>query len=752
MKIYINDIQYDATEKETIIQVADRNNIHIPRFCYHKHLSVVASCRMCLVDIDKVKQAQPACSTLVFEEMRIYTKSQKTKEAQKSTMEFLLINHPLDCPICDQAGECELQDVSLQHGDSKSHYMQFKRVVIDEEISPLISTEMTRCIHCSRCVRFGEEIAKEKELGLLNRGEKMEIRSAITNGVHSELSGNMIDLCPVGALNNRSYSYKARTWDLKQHSGISPHDCIGSNIFYHTYDNKILRAVPKDNPDINQTWISDRDRFGFEGIYSEDRCNKIMRKINNVLVDVDEQMLAYNINESIKEHINKNSKEDIGCFVSGQTSCEEMFLLKTLLNKLQISNIDHRTNEIDFEYEDEFPIMPNLGCHLNQLSDYDNIILLGLNIKSEFPILSIRLNEAAKSGTKFYTFHYYPTDEVFKREKTYCVSPNEIINQLKIGIKGVDGDKKNLILLGPSINYLSYQTLFHSVVGEFSNKINGTVGYLTDYCNSTSGWLLGNIPHRKIGGEANEKNSKGLNVTKMLENKLGLLIFYNLEPEHDFSNSSHVIKALQNSKCNIFFTSYMSPLIEKYADYIIPITTFAETSGSYINIEGKVQSYDKIINPGKNVLEGWKILNKLCQLNDIDATDLDTIRENINNLIKSIKLKSLNHKNIKSDIEINDTNLNKYTLRHIYSTDQIVRRSRPLNLTKQAKDKKIFVSSDLVEHEDNSKGLSINENGKKYKINDFEINNDLPPKSVIYSSCYNNKLLEGKSSNIKIDK
>ncbi len=750
MKVYINNKEYLASEGETIIQVADRNNIHIPRFCYHKHLSVVASCRMCLVEIDKAKQAQPACSTLVYEDMHVNTKSQKTKDAQKSTMEFLLINHPLDCPICDQAGECELQDVSLQHGDSKSNYLQFKRVVVDEEISPLISTEMTRCIHCSRCVRFGEEVAHEKELGLLHRGENMEIRSAILNGVNSELSGNMIDLCPVGALNNKSYSYKARTWDLKQHIGISPHDCIGSNIFYHTYNNKIVRAIPRDNPEINQTWIADRDRFGFEGIYSEDRCKKVMKKVNGILEDFDEDMLVDEINNSIRNHINENSNDDIGCFISGQTSSEEMFLMKKLLKNYEIANLDHRTNEIEFEYESSFPIMPYLGCNINELSDYDNILLFGVNIKSEYPILSIRFNDTAKSGTKFHSFHFSPSQEVFPLENSYCLSPKEIINKLKDGINGVDNTKKNLLIIGPSINYLPYQTLFHSAIGVFSEGIKGKVGYLTDYCNSTSGWLLGNVPNREMGGLIS--NKKGLNVTQMLKNELGMLIFYNLEPEHDFANCSEVIKALQASSCNIFFTSYTTPLIEKYADYIIPITTFAETSGSYINIEGKLQSYNKIIKPDKGILEGWKVLRELCKSNDFIINDIEEVRSEIREILTNIKFEptKIITNNAKSIPE--DLSFSKYMLRHIYSTDQVVRRSQPLSLTKQSKNKKVFVSSDLLEHTDNSKSLSINENGKRYKINDFEVNKSLPPRSVIYSSCFNNRFVEGKSSDIKIDK
>ena len=271
MHIYINDTKYDVNENDTIIQVADRNDIHIPRFCYHKRLSIVASCRMCLVDIENVKYPQPACSTIVKEGMRVNTNNRAAEEAQKNTMEFLLINHPLDCPICDQAGECELQDVSLEHGDYKSAYKELKRTVVDKNIGELVSTEMTRCIHCSRCVRFGEEVAGIKELGMTGRGEDTKIETFINEGLSSQLSGNVIDLCPVGALNNSLYKYSARTWDLKQTSSISSNDCLGSNIFYHTYNDEIKRCVPKEDEEINLSWLSDNDRFGYEGIKSEER-------------------------------------------------------------------------------------------------------------------------------------------------------------------------------------------------------------------------------------------------------------------------------------------------------------------------------------------------------------------------------------------------------------------------------------------------------------------------------------------------
>ena len=750
MKIYINNIEYDANPDETIIQVADRNNIKIPRFCYHKHLSVVASCRMCLVEIEGVKFAQPACSTPIKEDMRISTKSRKTKEAQKSTMEFLLINHPLDCPICDQAGECELQDVSLKHGDDHSKYLEFKRVVVDKDISPLISTEMTRCIHCSRCVRFGEEVAGNKELGLINRGEFTEIRAFIEDGVSSELSGNMIDLCPVGALNNKLYSYKARTWDLKQHPIISPHDCIGSNIFYHVYNNEIVRAIPKENSDINQTWLSDRDRFGYQGIYSKDRCYVSKHRKNKTLERVDSQDIIKKVNNAIKSSLDKNTSCKIGAFISAQSTSEEMFLFQNLLRKLGIKNIDHRTNERDFDYQDTYPLMPSLGCNINDLSEYDNIILIGVNIKTEYPILTVRLNESVKQDTKIYSYHYFNMDEDFPVEKKFVMNNTDLLSLFQEHTLESCRNKKNLLVIGPNITYFSNQSVFLQALDKFAKNINSQIGYLTDFCNSTSGWILGNVPHRTIGGV--KLDNPGLNATEMLENDLSTLIFYNLDPENDFHNSSALINSLQKSECNIFFTSYLTPIIEKYADYIVPISTYAESDGSFINIEGRFQSFSKVITPNSNVIDGWRALNELNILNNHQAYTIESIRSELSSTLSKIDFTSkilIDKKKYELD---KSTKVHKNSLRHIYSTDQIVRRAKSLNETIQANNKSVYVSRDIFDDSENKKILKVVENNRVFKIDNFQIRDDLPSRTIVYSSSFNNKFTESKSTFVSLKK
>ena len=676
MKVFIDDKEYNANPDETIIELCDKVGIHIPRFCYHKHLSIVASCRMCLVDVEGVKYAQPACSTPLRDEMRVSTKSEKTKIAQKNSMEFLLINHPLDCPICDQGGECELQDISLEHGDDHSQYMQFKRVVVDKDISPLISTDMTRCIHCSRCVRFGEEISNVKELGLLNRGEDMKIDVFIEGGVSSELSANMIDLCPVGALNNKPYRYKARTWDLKQICGISPHDCIGSNINYHIYNNKIVRSVPSENPEINQTWLSDRDRFGYEGIYAKDRAEKTLMKVDSKLVEIDSDIMPSQINDLISSNIKEYGQESIGCLISGQSTSEELFLFQKIFKGLGIANIDHRTKESDFHYQDSYPIMPSLGCNLNDLKNYKNIILVGVNVKTEYPVLSIRLNSLVKNNTKVYSFNFNSLEENFSLHHKKIISHDNIELFLNVNDLSLDNGK-TLIIIGPSVARSFNQSSILKKISEFSSSIDANIGFLTEFCNSTSGWLLGNVPHRELGGGKSEKIGK--NSYEMIKSHLSSYIFYNLEPEFDFFNKQDLEHALDKSKCNIFFTSYVTPMIEKYADLIIPITTFAETDGGYINIEGTYQTFQPIVQPRKNIHTGWHALNDILKLNNLGDYSIDGIRSELVNSLDgldfSAPISNMSNINVSSDVE-NVTVHESY--RETNETDLIVRRSESL--------------------------------------------------------------------------
>ncbi|MEC9206042.1 MAG: NADH-quinone oxidoreductase subunit NuoG [Pseudomonadota bacterium] len=751
MKIFINNKEYSGNENDTVIQVADKQGIHIPRFCYHKHLSIVASCRMCLVEVEGFKKAQPACSTTIKEDMKVFTNSEVAKGAQKATMEFLLINHPLDCPICDQGGECELQDISLTHGKDHSDYTELKRVVLDRDISPLISTDMTRCIHCSRCVRFGEEISSCKELGLLDRTERMKIDTFIDQGVSSELSGNMIDLCPVGALNNKPYRYSARTWDLSQLTGISPHDCIGSNISFHVYDNKIVRAVPKENEKINQTWISDRDRFGYEGIYSNDRATVPMIRKNGKLIECDWDIAIDAANKEL-EKITSSNIDDIGCLITPQSTCEELYLFQKLFKGLNIKNIDHRTNEVDYSYQENFPTMPLLGTNLNEIDSFENILLVGVNIKREFPILSPRIIKSTKNKTKVFSFNFLPSYEDFPLQSNIIFKPNDLEeffnNFIKLkkssepssiidkGLRNLNINKKTLIIIGPSISQLHNQTGIISSVKNFSNQTNSSLGFLADHCNSTSSWLFGVLPHRNMLGEKSENS--GLTAYEMVEKRLSSYILYNLEPEHDFWNNVSLDKSLEKSKMNIFFSSFITPSINKHANILMPITTFAESDGSFINIEGTYQKFKKIVNSRKGIKPGYSVLSDLINKNNLGDYTISSLQKEIENKIVNFDVqagKAFKKNPKKEENKVSD--IYKFTERSIYQVDSLSRRSPSLQMTKHAKNSVIKVSKDIVEEEDKKKQyIEIIDQFTRFKTNTYSIDNSLPEKTIIYPSSF----------------
>ncbi|MDS4070551.1 MAG: NADH-quinone oxidoreductase subunit NuoG, partial [Candidatus Competibacter sp.] len=377
VNIEVNGIPLKARKGAMLIEVTDAAGIPIPRFCYHKKLSIAANCRMCLVEVEKAPKPLPACATPVMEGMKVYTESPKAIAAQKGTMEFLLINHPLDCPICDQGGECELQDVALGYGGDVSRFAERKRVVKDKNIGPLIATDMTRCIHCTRCVRFGEEIAGLRELGATGRGEHTEIGTYVSRTVASELSGNVIDLCPVGALTAKPSRYKGRSWEYVQHAGVAPHDSIGSNIFIHTLRGQVMRVVPRENESINETWLSDRDRFSYEGIYGDDRLAKPL--VNGAEIEWEAALQA--VARGLKEVIARNGADSVGFLVAPTATLEELYLAQKLARGLGVANVDHRLRQADFSDQDTAPVFPWLGQTLEDLEKVKSALLVGSNVR-----------------------------------------------------------------------------------------------------------------------------------------------------------------------------------------------------------------------------------------------------------------------------------------------------------------------------------------------------------------------------------
>jgi NADH-quinone oxidoreductase subunit G len=647
-----------ARKGAMLMEVTDDADIYIPRFCYHKKLSIAANCRMCLVEVEKAPKPLPACATPVTEGMKVFTASPLAKEAQKGTMEFLLINHPLDCPICDQGGECELQDLAMGYGRDISRYSEKKRVVKDKNIGPLIQTDMTRCIHCTRCVRFGDEVAGLRELGATGRGEFMEIGTYIEKSVASEMSGNVIDLCPVGALTSKPYRYSARAWELRQFDGIAPHDCVGSNIYIHAKGSKVKRVVPRENEAVNETWISDRDRYSYEGIYSEDRLLNPMIKRDGLWRETDWDTALEAAAKAFQEVVSAHGAEQLGFLATPSSTVEEFFLLQGIARGLGSNNIDHRLRQSDFREQENFPVYPSLGMPIAELETLDSVLLVGSYPRHQQPLINHRLRNAWKRGATVSLLN--PLD----REFNFSIADKIIIeaaqmlgslagiakalteNDIAITATGLEAilqkaevsdlhravaerlrsAKRAAILLGSwATSHPDFSSLY-GLASAIARALNLRLGILTDGSNSAGAWLAGAIPHRGPGGAP--LDSPGLNLAQMFAQGLRGYVLLGLEPERDLIAVERPLEALSRAACTVALTAYRTPAMNEYADVLLPIALFPENSGSYVNCEGRWQSVKAAVNPVGQAREAWKILrvlgNKL-KLNGFDYASAEDV-------------------------------------------------------------------------------------------------------------------------------
>ncbi|TAK77764.1 MAG: NADH dehydrogenase (quinone) subunit G, partial [Gammaproteobacteria bacterium] len=441
IEIEIDGQKLTAKPNQMVIQVADEAGIYIPRFCYHKHLSIAANCRMCLVEVEKSPKALPACATPVIPGMKVFTKSQKTIEAQRAVMEFLLINHPLDCPICDQGGECELQDLAMGYGSDTSHYCESKRAVADKNLGPLVATDMTRCIYCTRCIRFGTEIAGIRELGDVNRGEHSRVTTFVEQALTSEVSGNIIDLCPVGALTSKPYRFKARPWELEQAPSISPHDCLGSNLHVHTRSGKVMRVVSRENKQINETWLSDRDRFSYTGLYHADRLEEPLVKMEGEWKVVEWQKALELAAEKLHAVIAEYGADKIGALASPNATLEELYLLQKIIRGLGSPHIDHRLREIDTRDQAAMPAFPGLNMSLAELEQCDAVLLIGSNLRKEQPLAAVRLRKASLNGAAIMAVNSVDYDFNFNLQAKNIVAPHAMVGVLAELVEAVQDNK-----------------------------------------------------------------------------------------------------------------------------------------------------------------------------------------------------------------------------------------------------------------------------------------------------------------------
>ena len=715
--IEINGVPVEATAGQMLIEVTDREDAYVPRFCYHHKLSVAANCRMCLVEVEKAPKPLPACATPVMDGMKVFTRSAAAIAAQKATMEFLLINHPLDCPICDQGGECELQDMAMGFGRDVSRYTERKRVVKDKDLGPLVSTDMTRCIHCTRCVRFGQEIAGIQELGTTGRSEDMEIGTYVERSVDHELSGNIIDLCPVGALNNKPYRYSARAWEMVVRPLVSPHDCAGSNLFGHVLRGKLKRVVPRENESINETWIADRDRFSYEGIYSVDRLAAPMVRTEEGWSEVSWDRAIEATKDTLRAGIGSDG-DDLGVLVSPSATVEEMYLLNRITRHLGSQNIDHRLRMTDFRDQDADPLWPALGESIAGLDQLEAILVVGSNLRREVPILANRIRKAAVQGASVgfvnpsdYEYHFPrgayveaplrslsqslanvlgAVVELTGREAPIHLSAvlaqSEIADSHRAAARLLIDRERALLLLGHMALRHPRWADIRTVAAGICEVTGARLGYLSEGANAAGGALAGVLPHRDPGGRAVDK--VGLDAVGMMKTPRRAYLLFGLEPDRDLANAELAHRTLKAAESVVCFTSYVTDELLEVADVLLPISTFAETAGTYINVEGIWQSFDAAAKSFGDSKEGWRVLRVLGNALDLPDCEYSAATDVCEAFSEKLGIHAADTRyEGRFEPTLESTDLDAAVLDiPIYSVDAVVRRGRALQDTAAARE------------------------------------------------------------------
>lgn len=708
IEIEIDGRKLTAKQNQTVIEVADEAGIYIPRFCYHKHLSVAANCRMCLVEVEKSPKTLPACATPVMPGMKVFTRSQKTIQAQRAVMEFLLINHPLDCPICDQGGECELQDLSMGYGASHSHYDECKRSVPDEDIGPLISTDMTRCIYCTRCVRFGAEVAGMRELGVTGRGEHSEVGTFVKHAIQSEVSGNVIDLCPVGALTSKPYRFTARAWELDQSHSVSPHDCLGTNVNVHTRYGKVMRVVTRENDAINQTWIADRDRYSYTGLYHTNAVTKPMVKVHGEWQEVDWEKALEFAASGLKEVIETSGADKFGGLAHPGSTLEEFYLLQKLVRELGSPHVDHRLREVDTRDESVAHGFPGFDMTLQDLSDSDAIFLIGSNIQKEVPLLSLRIRAAQLRGTTVLALNAVDYDFNFKVDAKEIKAPHQWVHALSDIVAGkslmsaLNGKKKISIILGMQALHHQEAALLRHLAKKLAAATGAKIGFITDSANSAGGWLAGAVPHRHAGGSL--MANRGLNAYQMLSKPRDAYLLLNVDPARDFANALHVTQALTHAKFVVALSVYNNPVLEAHADVILPVAPFTETSGTFVNVLGHWQSFKGVAHTEGEARPAWKVLRVLGNFLNLDGFAYESSED-----IKEELKKSLEDNRIEVDpVDLKpaayDCSLSRIGEIPIYAVDSLVRHAEPLQEAQRAMEGDVAV---VKLHPETAKQLQV---------------------------------------------
>jgi NADH-quinone oxidoreductase subunit G len=705
LEIEIDGNKLEVPDGSTVMDAARIAGIYVPHFCYHRKLSIAANCRMCLVQVEKAPKPLPACATPVTNGMKVMTHSDQAVTAQKGVMEFLLINHPLDCPICDQGGECQLQDLAVGYGASESKYEEDKRVVANKNLGPLISTDMTRCIHCTRCVRFGQEIAGVMELGMIGRGEHAEIITFVGKTVDSELSGNVIDLCPVGALTSKPFRYSARTWELTRKPSVSPHCGLGTNLTLQIKQNRVMRALPRENEAINECWISDKDRFSYEALNSDQRLARPMLKQNGAWKEVDWQTALDFVAGELKRIAAAHGPQVIGALATPHQTVEELHLLQKVVRGLGSNNVDFRLRQTDFSADGKMSGAPWLGMSIADVSQLDRVLVVGSTLRKDHPLIAHRLRQSAKKSLKVNILHAVDDDVLMRVAHRAIVAPSAMVSTLaeivraaamaknvavpdiarsavgsvtisdaaqRIAASLVDG--KNVgVFLGNYAQHHAQASQLHMLAQALADIVDGRFGFLGEAANSVGGYVANATP-------ANH----GANALQMISKPLKAYVLLGAEPELDMYDPRQAIAAMKQAELVVAMSTYQHQAVD-YAHVLLPIAPFTETAGTFINTEGSAQSFQGVVQPLGETRPAWKVLRvlgNLLGLPGFDQQSADDVR---------VEVLGAENKNINKNNKLNSMpvgpavtggNVQRIAETPIYASDAIARRAPSLQKTR----------------------------------------------------------------------
>lgn len=721
LEIEIDGKQLQVPDGSTVMEAATTIGAYVPHFCYHKKLSIAANCRMCLVQVEKAPKPLPACATPVTNGMKVWTHSEQAVKAQKGVMEFLLINHPLDCPICDQGGECQLQDLSVGYGGVESRYQEEKRVVGNKDLGPLVSTDMTRCINCTRCVRFTTEIAGLMELGQAFRGEHAEIMPFVEKTVDSELSGNIIDLCPVGALTSKPFRFGARAWEMSRRKSVSPHDSLGSNLVVQVKHDSVKRVLPLENEDLNECWLSDKDRFSYEALSSAERVTQPMLKQGGEWIETDWQTAIEYVANGLLSVKAENGAEMIGALASPHSTLEELHLLQRLVRGLGSGNVDFRLRQSDFSADKHRSGAPWLGMPVAEIANLDRLFLIGSFFRKDHPLIAQRVRQAAKRGLKVSAINPAFDDWQLPVANSICVSPNEMlvalakvvkalaeqtgrelssqfadvcasvsVDEVSVAIaKSLSSGRRAAVWLGNYAVQHERAAELHAFAQEIGRLSDASFGVLGEAANSVGGYVAGALP---LGGSA------GKNVVQMLESPLKAYLLFGLDLEFDFGNSVAAASAMKSAEMVVVLSAFKSQSTLELADVVLPIAPYTETAGIFVNCEGRAQSFHPVVKSKGESRPGWKVLRVIGEMLGLDGFDFEKIDDVRGALLSAegkvdpVKLCNSVTVSIGSLSPVS-SQLQRVADIPIHAADPISRRSAPLQQTADAKAPEARLSS-----------------------------------------------------------